>query len=85
MVDEKDGSKQDIYAEIIPESDRLTKLRQVVLEQCPKIGQFDFVNVFSGDLIPTSLERNVPVKYAARVNDDDNVIITVQRKVPPPP
>jgi len=83
VIDDKDGSKQDLYTEIIPESDRLTKLRQVIMEQYPKVGQFDFVNVFSGDLIPSSLERNVPVKYAARVNDDDNVVITIQRKPPP--
>jgi len=86
LVDPVSKQKVDIYTEISPETDKLSKLRRIVREQADHLGDFKFVNVFSETPIDLAVEQHAAVKYASKLDEANNFAFTViiHSNGPPP-
>ena len=84
LYDRNTQHKIEVVTDVAPDTDRLPKLRKIIQEHSPDIGEFKFVNVFSGALIEVPFEGSATIRCAAKMDEAGCFTIHIQGTNPPP-
>lgn len=84
LLDHNTSLSSTVNALVVPDSDNLAKLRQVLETKVDGLGDYRFINVQTGGRIEPANEKNAAVRCASRIDQHGFLVVVIEANGPPP-